>query len=334
MAQTQKVTYKDAGVDIERGDEFVERIKARVRSTYGDRVVSGVGGFAALYKITEDKLLATGTDGCGTKVKIAQGLNKHDTIGIDLVAMCVNDIICTGATPLFFLDYLATGKLELQTAEDIIKGVVEGCKQSGCALIGGETAEMPGVYDAGEYDLAGFAVGEVFKKDLIDGSKVKEGDTLFALPSSGVHSNGYSLVRKLIKENETELLEEALTPTRIYWNVVKEIHSLVTGMANITGGGLENIPRINMAFDYAVDYLPSLDEIPPIFGELVKRSGLDGADLYRTFNMGVGFVLCTNQPEKLTAKLKGLKQPFWKIGHVTKGRGMTVVKTKNHAFEC
>lgn len=334
MTTAQKVTYKDAGVDIERGDEFVERIKARVKSTYNNRVESGVGGFAALYKITDDKLLATGTDGCGTKVKLAQGLNKHDTIGIDLVAMCVNDVICTGATPLFFLDYLATGKLELKTAEDIIKGVVEGCKQSECALIGGETAEMPGLYDAGEYDLAGFCVGEVMKRDLIDGSKVKEADTLFALPSSGVHSNGYSLVRKLFREDEKKLLQEALTPTRIYWPVVKQVLPLVNGMAHITGGGLSNIPRMNMGFDYRIESLPGLDEIPPVFAELVKRSGLDGKDLYETFNMGIGFVIATSEPAKLAEKLRLMKEPYWMIGRVAAGNGMAVVKTGAQDFSC
>ncbi len=172
------------------------------------------------------------------------------------------------------------------------------------------------------------------QKDLIDGSKVKEGDTLIALPSSGIHSNGFSLVRKLVKETEKDLLAQALTPTRIYWNVVKEALPLVKGMAHITGGGLENIPRINMGFDFAVDFLPSLDEIPPVFGELVKRSGLDGGDLYRTFNMGIGFVFATSEPEKLTAKLGALKTPFWKIGHVVKGSGMTVVKTKSQDFSC
>ncbi len=334
MTQTQKTTYKDAGVDIERGDAFVERIKSKVRSTYGERVVSGVGGFAALYKITDDKLLATGTDGCGTKVKVAQSLNKHDTIGIDLVAMCVNDIICTGATPLFFLDYLATGKLDLNAAEEIINGVVEGCKQSQCALIGGETAEMPGVYGAGEYDLAGFAVGEVLEKDLKDGRDVAVDDTLIALPSSGVHSNGYSLVRKLVNETERELLLQALTPTRIYWNVVREVLPLVKAMAHITGGGLENVPRMNDKFDYVLDYLPALADIPPIYAELVKRSGLEGADLYRTFNMGIGFVFATAQPEKLAAKLKELNQPFWTIGKVAAGTGMTVVKTADLDFSC
>lgn len=334
MTQAQKVTYKDAGVDIERGDAFVERIKARVKTTCGDNVVSGVGGFAALYKIGNGKLLAAGTDGCGTKVKVAQTLGRHDTIGIDLVAMCVNDVICTGARPLFFLDYLATGKLELDTAEDIIKGVVEGCLQSEAALIGGETAEMPGVYADGEYDLAGFCVGEVDEKLLIDGNRVKEGDTLVALPSSGIHSNGYSLVRKVVKESETALLEQALTPTRIYWNIVKEVLPLVSGMAHITGGGLENVPRMNMAFDYAIDFLPALDDIPPIFGELVRRSGLEGADLYRTFNMGIGFVFATAEPEILTKTLKDMNQPFWIIGLAKKGDGMTHVKTEALDFSC
>ncbi|TAL28306.1 MAG: phosphoribosylformylglycinamidine cyclo-ligase [Alphaproteobacteria bacterium] len=334
MTQVQKVTYKDAGVDIERGDEFVERIKARVKTTYGDRVVSGVGGFAALYKMGEDKLLAAGTDGCGTKVKVAQVLDKHDTIGIDLVAMCVNDVICTGAKPLFFLDYLATGKLELRVAEDIIKGIVEGCKQSEAALIGGETAEMPGVYGAGEYDLAGFCVGEVETKSLMDGQKIKEGDTLIALPSSGIHSNGYSLVRKLVKESEKNLLEQALTPTRIYWPVVKEVLPLVKGMAHITGGGLSNIPRMNDKFDYVIESLPGLDEVPNIFGELVRRSGLDGKDLYETFNMGIGFVFATAEPAKLAKQLQVMKQPYWMIGHVEKGSSRCVVRTDKQKFEC
>ena len=334
MTQAKKVTYKDAGVDIERGDEFVERIKARVKTTYNNRVVSGVGGFAALYKMEGGKLLATGTDGCGTKVKVAQALGKHDTIGIDLVAMCVNDVICTGAKPLFFLDYLATGKLDLKVSEDIIKGVVEGCKQSEAALIGGETAEMPGLYDAGEYDLAGFCVGEVDEKSLIDGQSIKEGDTLIALPSSGAHSNGYSLVRKLIPETERKLLLEALTPTRIYWPVVRDVLPLVKGMAHITGGGLSNIPRMNAGFDYVIESLPALDEIPTIFGELVKRSGLDGKDLYETFNMGIGFVFATSEPRKLAEKLRALKQNYWMIGHVSAGSGRAVVRTPNSSFEC
>ena len=334
MTQAKKVTYKDAGVDIERGDEFVERIRARVASTYNSRVLSGVGGFAALYKMGGDKLLATGTDGCGTKVKVAQTLNKHDTIGIDLVAMCVNDVICTGATPLFFLDYLATGKLELGIAEAIIEGVVRGCEQSEAALIGGETAEMPGVYGQGEYDLAGFCVGEVETSALVDGSRIEEGDTLIALPSSGAHSNGFSLVRRLIRENETDLLLQALEPTRIYWPVVKELLPVVRGMAHITGGGLSNIPRMNGAFDYVIESLPILDEIPPILGELKKRSGLDGRELYETFNMGIGFVFATGEPAKFTQKLQQLGEPHWVIGHAAKGAGRAVVRTQKQHFEC
>jgi phosphoribosylformylglycinamidine cyclo-ligase len=327
MTTTNKITYKDAGVDIEAGDAFVERIKDKVRSTYGPRVMSGVGGFAALYKMHGGKLLATGTDGVGTKVKLAQALKKHDTVGIDLVAMCVNDIICTGATPLYFLDYLATGKLDLAVSEAIIAGIVEGCKQSECSLIGGETAEMPGVYADGVYDLAGFAVGEVDEAKVFDGAKVKEGDTLIALASSGIHSNGFSLVRRLVKENERVLMEQALTPTRIYWNVVKEIMSLLSGMAHITGGGLSNIPRMNEKFDYVLELLPKLDDIPPVFGEMVKRSGLEGKELYETFNMGMGFVVATSAPDKVTAALSKLGQKYWKVGHVVKGQGNTLVRT-------
>lgn len=334
MTQAQKTTYKDAGVDIERGDAFVERIKARVQTTYNERVVSGVGGFAALYKMDDEKLLAAGTDGVGTKVKLAQLLDKHDTIGIDLVAMCVNDVICTGAKPMFFLDYLATGKLELPVAEAIIKGVVEGCRQGEMALIGGETAEMPGLYAPGEYDLAGFAVGEVLQKDLIDGSRLNEGDTLVALPSSGVHSNGYSLVRKLLREDERTLLEQALMPTRIYWKIVKQVLPLLSGMAHITGGGLSNIPRINMGFDFNIDFLPGFDDIPPIFGELVKRAGIGGKELYETFNMGIGFVLATPEPQKLTAQLNALGEPCWTIGRALKGGGMANVKTATLNFSC
>lgn len=328
----QKITYKDAGVDIEKGDAFVERIKARVKSTYGDRVVSGIGGFAALYRMDGGKLLAAGTDGVGTKVKIAQILNKHDTIGIDLVAMCVNDIICTGAKPLFFLDYIATGKLEINVAEEIVTGIVDGCQQSGAALIGGETAEMPGMYQAGEYDLAGFAVGEVEEKHLMNGLSLAEGDTLIALPSSGIHSNGYSLVRKLVKETEKKLLEECLTPTRIYWSAVKDILPLVKGMAHITGGGLTNIPRMNEGFDYQLDNIPELSDIPAVFGELVSRSGLDDVDLYQAFNMGMGMVLATAQPEKITVHLNKIQQPFRIIGHVTKGRGQVIVRSGKHSF--
>jgi phosphoribosylformylglycinamidine cyclo-ligase len=329
-SQPQKTTYRDAGVDVERGDEFVERIKAKVKSTYGARVVSGIGGFAALYDMG-DKLLAAGTDGVGTKVKLAQMLGQHDTIGIDLVAMCVNDVMCTGAKPLFFLDYIATGKLDLETAEAIVTGIVEGCKQADMALIGGETAEMPGMYGAGEYDLAGFCIGEVEKNRLIDGSTLTEGDTLIALASSGVHSNGYSLVRKLVQESETDLMRACLTPTRIYWQALRGILPYIHGMAHITGGGFANIPRMNEGFDYIIDTLPGLDIIPPVFQTLAARAGLEKAELYQTFNMGVGMVLATPDPHAVTQMLTAAGEVFWRIGHVTKGTGRVVV-TGNDGF--
>lgn len=334
MNPRQKTTYKDAGVDIERGDAFVDSIRQRVESTYNDRVVSGVGGFAALYDMQDGRLLAAGTDGVGTKVKIAQILGQHDTIGIDLVAMCVNDVICTGARPLFFLDYIATGKLELPVAGGIIKGIVEGCKQAEAALIGGETAEMPGVYQPGEYDLAGFCVGEVLRTQLVDGNAVKDGDALIALPSSGIHSNGYSLVRKLVRPDETALLRACLTPTRIYWNVVKKVLPLVSGMAHITGGGLSNIPRINGQFDYMISHLPGRDGMPEALGTVAERSGMEGKELYETFNMGIGFVFSTADPEGLIASLRGMGETCWRIGHVAKGTGRAVVRAARQDFVC
>lgn len=291
-----KTTYKDAGVDVEKGDLFVEKIKGMIGSTYNERVVSGAGGFAALYDMG-DRYLASGTDGVGTKLKVAQKLNKHDTIGIDLVAMCVNDILCTGARPLFFLDYLASGKLDVEVSVEIIKGITEGCKQAGCALIGGETAEMPGMYKDGEYDLAGFAVGEVDKNKLIDGSNVEAGDKIFGLPSNGFHSNGYSLVRKLIKENEKELLEEVLAPTKIY---VKEVLNLlknvegIKGLAHITGGGFDNIKRINSDFEYDITNDEFINNMPGCMKTICDRSGLSKEELLKTFNMGIGFVIVSS----------------------------------------
>lgn len=321
----ETISYKDSGVDIEKGDALVDKIKEKVKSTYGSRVRAGVGGFACLFEITPGKLLAAGTDGVGTKLKIAQLLNKHNTIGIDLVAMCVNDVLCTGARPLFFMDYFATGKLELNVGDEIIEGIVDGCKQSECALIGGETAEMPGMYPHGEYDLAGFAIGEVDEKNLIDGSNLSEGDTLIGIPSSGLHSNGFSLVRKLIKENEKELLENALVPTRIYWKLVDKLlrshFGKIKGLAHITGGGLTNIPRINEGFDYNLSFLPSLEEVPSIFSEMKKRSNLPSNELYTTFNMGIGLVIATNSPNEIMDTLKSLGEKGWVLGTVSKGKG-------------
>ena len=330
------ISYKDAGVDIEKGDLFVERIKATVAKTYGPRVVSGVGGFACLYDMG-DKYLAAGTDGVGTKLKIAFDLDCHDTIGIDLVAMCVNDILCTGATPLFFMDYLACGKLNLETSEAIIDGVVAGCLQSKCALIGGETAEMPGFYAPGEYDLAGFAVGEVLKADLLGGDKVRPGQQLVAIASSGVHSNGYSLVRKLITKEDDRWFKEALTPTRIYVDLIQKLKAQklsITGLSHITGGGLANIPRMNEALDYIVHQLPSEKERPAIFNILAERSGLGMKDLYETFNMGVGLVIATADAQGLIKALHTLgEESAFVMGEIKAGSGKLMVSAGDVQFE-
>ncbi|OFZ22045.1 MAG: phosphoribosylformylglycinamidine cyclo-ligase [Bdellovibrionales bacterium RIFOXYA1_FULL_36_14] len=325
------VTYKESGVDINKGDELVESIKQKVKSTYGTRVYEGVGGFAALYEITDDKLLSVGTDGVGTKLKIAQHLGIHNTIGIDLVAMCVNDILCTGATPLLFLDYLACGKLDLNISQSLIDGIVDGCKQSQCALIGGETAEMPGFYKDDEYDLAGFAVGEVFKKDLIDGKKIKEGDTIIGLPSSGLHSNGYSLVRKIISKNDH--LNMALTPTKIYHQILstllKEHRENILGLAHITGSGFLNISRMNSNFDYVIENLPDFDEIPPIFSILKNLGNLDLKEMYQTFNMGIGLTIVTDNPKCLTTSLDRMGEKYWILGETVNGMEKIIFKNEN-----
>ncbi len=314
--------YKAAGVDIEKGDELVERIKKKVQSTYGDRVYAGVGGFACLYK-AGDRFLAAGTDGVGTKLKLAQKLNTHNTIGIDLVAMCINDILCTGARPLFFMDYLACGSLDLEISEAIIDGVVKGCQLSEAALIGGETAEMPGFYGVGEYDLAGFAVGEVFENELLDGSKIKSGDTLIGLKSSGFHSNGYSLVRKLIKDDEIELMKDCLRPTEIYWSAVKTILPLVSGLSHITGGGFSNIARMNKNFNYHIDDLTFLETKPSFMTEICQRSGLSTKELFEVFNMGIGMIICTDKPDQVMEKLNGAHGAIV-LGHVENGNGQVI----------
>ncbi|HLE11428.1 MAG TPA: phosphoribosylformylglycinamidine cyclo-ligase [Bacteriovoracaceae bacterium] len=316
----RRYTYADAGVDIDRGDKFVESIKRKVESTYNGRVVEGVGGFAALYKAGNGKLLAAGTDGVGTKLKIAQKLGIHNTIGIDLVAMCVNDVLCTGATPLFFLDYLASSKLDLAVSNQIIDGIVKGCQESNMALIGGETAEMPGMYAADEYDLAGFAVGEVEEAQVIDGQKVSAGNAIIGIASSGLHSNGFSLVNKLIQNEEIELLKECLTPTRIYVSLIQSLLSKypqnILGMAHITGGGISNIQRINERKHFALHSMPSLSLIPSIFQEIKKRANLEDKELYQVFNMGVGFVLVTDTPGPIMSTLSAMNEKAYLIGHV------------------
>ncbi len=307
--------YKSAGVDIEAGYRSVELIKSHVARTMRPEVLSGLGGFsgafsAAAFKDMEHPVLVSGTDGVGTKLKIAFLADRHDTVGIDCVAMCVNDIACAGGEPLFFLDYIACGKNYPEKIEQIVKGVADGCADAGCALIGGETAEMPGFYPIDEYDLAGFAVGVVDEKDMITGDLVAPGDVLVGLLSSGVHSNGYSLVRKVFDVSEENLKvyypelgrtlgEELLTPTRIYvraLSAVKKAGIRVHGASHVTGGGFyENVPRMLPQGTRAVIRKDSYD-VPPVFGLLQKTGGIDETMMYNTFNMGIGMVLAV-RPE-------------------------------------
>ena len=329
----QSLSYKDAGVDINAGNALVERIKPEVKRTTRAEVIGGLGGFGALCAIPskyKEPILVSGTDGVGTKLRLAIDLKKHDTIGIDLVAMCVNDLVVQGAEPLFFLDYYATGKLDVDVAADVVKGIADGCVQSGCALVGGETAEMPGMYHEGDYDLAGFCVGVVEKSEIIDGSRVKNGDALIALGSSGPHSNGYSLVRKVIDvagiNPATELIdnkplsEHVLAPTKIY---VKSVLALIKqadvhAIAHLTGGGFwENIPRVLPKNTKAV-----IDEKswkwPSVFNWLQEKGNIDTYEMYRTFNCGVGMVIALPQEQVDTALaiLKQAGENAWLIGHI------------------
>ena len=337
--------YKDAGVDIEAGRDFVTQIRQDVQSTFRPEVLGGLGGFGGCFELPagyQQPVLVSGTDGVGTKLKIAQVLNRHDTVGIDLVAMCVNDILTSGAEPLFFLDYLATGKLKPEQLAQVVKGIARACRQSGCALLGGETAEMPGFYDLGEYDIAGFSVGVVEKSKLLNGSQVKLGDVAIGLASAGVHSNGLSLVRKILSSQEiawahkpeilagTSLGEELLKPTQLY---VKPILKLlaseidVHGMAHITGGGLpENLPRcLNQNQSIAVN----LDswEILPIFHWLAKVGHVNQEAMLETFNMGIGFVVLVS-PEQAYATKEWFESEniaAYEIGRVIAGNGQLVV---------
>ena len=308
------ITYKDSGVDVERGYEAVRLMKEHVKRTFNDNVLGDLGSFGGFYSIENSGMskpvLVAGTDGVGTKLKLAFLTGRHDTVGIDCVAMCVNDVVCQGAMPLFFLDYLATGNLKPELAATIVHGVAEGCLQAGCALIGGETAEMPGFYPEGEYDLAGFCVGMVDRAQAINGSGIRAGDTLVGLASSGVHSNGFSLVRRLLVNDETDLnahvdelgcslADELLRPTRIYVRTIKELISRFTikGIAHITGGGfIENIPSI------LPDGLTArIDRgswpVQPIFRMMQRISGMEDEQIYNTFNMGIGMVLAVDSEE-------------------------------------
>jgi phosphoribosylformylglycinamidine cyclo-ligase len=309
------LTYREAGVDIEAGDALVDRIRPMAERTMRPEVLGGIGGFGALFEISkkyQNPVMVSGTDGVGTKLKLAFRLKKHDTIGIDLVAMSVNDILVSGAEPAFFLDYFACGRLDVGVAADVVKGVAEGCFQAGCALIGGETAEMPGMYDPNEYDLAGFAVGLVEKSAIIDGSKVAVGDAVIGLASSGCHSNGYTLVRTVVAKSSSDLYEEfdgrtlgeaLLEPTRIYVKPVLATLARVEvkGIAHITGGGLtENIPRI-LPEGVSASLEQSRWTKPAIFGWLQKMGNIEDAEMYRTFNCGIGMVMVVPRSEAKAA---------------------------------
>ena len=336
-ADKEALTYRAAGVDIDAGEEVVERIKPLVARTFRKEVMAGLGGFGALFELAgryKDPVLVSGTDGVGTKLKLAQTLNRHDTIGIDLVGMCVNDVLVQGAEPLFFLDYFATGKLDVATTVAVIGGIARGCELAGCALIGGETAEMPDMYPPGEYDLAGFNVGAVEKSHLIDGARIKAGDAIVGIASSGPHSNGYSLVRKIVaragnpyelKLGDVTLADALLAPTTIYVKpILKLLGELdIHGMAHITGGGLqENIIRVvpdglGLALDSASWKLPA------VFDWLQREGNVARHEMWRTFNCGIGYTLIVARDAAAAtiAALKQLDLPAWTIGEVVAARG-------------
>jgi len=326
---SKPLSYLDAGVDIDAGNALVERIKPLVAATRRPEVMAGLGGFAGLFRLGDrfaDPVLVSGTDGVGTKLLLARQLQRHDTIGIDLVAMCVNDILVCGAEPLFFLDYFACGRLDVDAATEVVSGIAEGCRQAGCALIGGETAEMPGLYADGEYDLAGFAVGAVERDALIDGSRIQAGDIVLGLASSGPHSNGYSLIRKVVEHSNADLAETfddrtlgevLLAPTRIY---VKAIQALIgsadiRGMAHITGGGLtENIIRV-VPDPLGLELDSGSWPVPPVFRWLAEAGNIEPAEMRRTFNMGIGFVLIC-APDEVEPITRLLDEPVHRIGRV------------------
>ena len=331
------LSYRDAGVDIDAGDALIDAIKPFAKRTLREGVLAGIGGFGALFEIGQkykEPVLVSGTDGVGTKLRLAFDLNRHDTVGIDLVAMSVNDILVQGAEPLFFLDYFACGKLDVAVATDVIKGIAQGCEQAGCALIGGETAEMPSMYPDGEYDLAGFAVGAVEKSQIIDGSKIMPGDVVLGLASSGAHSNGYSLVRKIIEVAKPDLnadfhgrtLADALmAPTRIYVKPLLALMSSmeVKGMAHITGGGLvDNVPRVLRDNLMAVLQRDSWT-MPPLFQWLQQHGGVADEEMHRVFNCGIGMVVIVAKEngDAAMAQLKAAGETVYRIGEIRARQG-------------
>ncbi len=318
--------YKQAGVDKDLADKFVGKIQKMVAAQDMSRVVGGIGGFASVWDLDGERFLAASTDGVGTKLKLAFDLGIHDTVGIDLVAMCANDLICTGAKPLFFLDYFATGKLQMGTAEAVLLGIVKGCHEAGMVLVGGETAEMPGLYREGEYDLAGFSVGDLKREDLLTGTALKEGDRLIGLASSGFHSNGFSLVRKILDEKvpasqKKELQKLCLTPTILYVKTVQTLQNkfpkMIKGMANITGSGVLNIPRMNENLSYHLESWPS--EVAEPIQKLKPYMEVPEKELLTTFNMGVGFVIsvAAENAKAVQSELTHLGHKNWDLGFVS-----------------
>jgi phosphoribosylformylglycinamidine cyclo-ligase len=331
------LSYRDAGVDIDAGDALVDRIKPMARSTMREGVLAGIGGFGALFEVPKryrEPVLVSGTDGVGTKLKLAFHLDRHDTVGIDLVAMSVNDILVQGAEPLFFLDYFACGRLHVDTAAAVISGIAEGCRQAGCALIGGETAEMPGMYPDGEYDLAGFAVGAVERSAIIDGKSIVPGDVVIALASSGPHSNGYSLVRRIVDVSGADLSADfdgrplgmaLLAPTRIYVKPVLDLLRTVPvkGLAHITGGGItENVPRVLPA-NVVADLRLASWELPPVFQWLQKQGRVADAEMHRVFNCGIGMVLVVSaaDADRTVAHLNAAGETAWIVGDIRARNG-------------
>lgn len=338
------ITYRDAGVDIEAGDALVDQIKPFAKRTMRPEVMSSIGGFGSMFAMPEkfkEPVLVSGTDGVGTKLKLAFQLNKHDTVGIDLVAMSVNDILVQGAEPLFFLDYFACGKLDVGTAADVIKGIAAGCEESGCALVGGETAEMPGMYPAGEYDLAGFVVGCVDKANIIDGSTIADGDVVLGLASSGAHSNGYSLIRKLIEKSGIDMDSDfhgqpfkdvIMKPTKLYVKSVLALLETITvkGMAHITGGGItENVPRV-LPSGLTAEIKSSSWEMPPLFKWLQQQGNIAPNEMYKTFNCGIGMIIIIAQAnaEQAQTILRNHGETVFEIGKIRQqqtGEAATIV---------
>ncbi|MCK2088758.1 phosphoribosylformylglycinamidine cyclo-ligase [Thauera aromatica] len=341
------LSYRDAGVDIDAGDALVDRIKPLAKRTLRPEVLGGIGGFGALFELSKkykEPVLVSGTDGVGTKLKLAFQLNKHDTVGQDLVAMSVNDILVQGAEPLFFLDYFACGKLDVDTAADVVKGIAHGCELAGCALIGGETAEMPGMYPAGEYDLAGFAVGAVEKADIIDGSRIVPGDVVLGLASSGAHSNGYSLIRKIAERAKVDFdapfhgrafRDVVMAPTRIYVKpllaLMQAMPGTIKGMAHITGGGItENVPRI-LRDELVARIDGGAWTLPPLFQWLQMAGNVDGDEMLRVFNCGIGMVVVVSAEDADAAaeKLTAAGETVYRIGRIDsrkEGEAQTIVE--------